>query len=104
MSSEPPLPPYVPPDSPPRWFPSFPPPQRKRPLHGDIAMKVLIVSAATAGVSFGLCSIAALGAQVSGKARIFIGLGAGGFFIGSLGLVGSLIWLLISAIVDRNQR
>ncbi len=104
MSSEPPLPPYPPPGSPPPRFPSFAPPVHKRALHGDIAMKVLIVSAATSGVGFGRCSIAALATQASGKGRIVVGLGAGAFFLGLLGIVVSVVWLLISTIVDWNQR
>jgi hypothetical protein len=104
MSAEPPLPPYPPPGSPPPRFPSFVPPERKRALRGDIAMKVLIICAAASSVGFGLCSIAALATQGSGKGRIFVGLGAGAFFLGLLGLVVSVVWLLISMIVDWNQQ
>jgi hypothetical protein len=75
----------------------------KRALRGDIAMKVLVVSAATSGVGFGLCSIAALSTQGMGKGRAFVGLGAGGFFLGLLGIVVGVVWLLISVIVGWNR-
>jgi hypothetical protein len=104
MNSEPPLPPYQPPGSLPPRFPSLVPPERKRALRGDIAIKVLIISPAVASVGFGLCSIAALATQASGKGRIFVGLGAGAFFLGLLGIVVGVVWLLISTIADWNQR
>jgi hypothetical protein len=102
MSSQPPLPPYVPPGSPPPNLPSFLPPEPKRALGGDIAMKVLIGGAVLTGVGFGLCSAAAFGMNGQGKAgSTLVGLGAGGFFLGLLGIVVGAVWLLISAIAGK---
>lgn len=99
MSSNPPPPPYLPPDATPPQYPYIPPPRKRMAAGGDIALKVLIGSAIGLVVGVGTCG---MGATLGGGDKsLYVGLIV--FVVSLVALVVGTLWLLLSFIVGWNQ-